>query len=98
MIPLIEATHPVKIYEYFAAGKPVVATNMPELTSMSDICYLAENKEDFLKKLDLAINEKDDAIVQKRMKFASENTWENRFKTLYAELKKMDSFDMENHS
>jgi glycosyltransferase involved in cell wall biosynthesis len=98
MIPLIEATHPVKIYEYFAAGKPVVATNMVELHPMSDMCYLAENNEDFLKKLDLAINEKDDAIVQKRMKFASENTWENRFKTLYAELKKMDSFDMENHS
>ena len=98
MIPLIEATHPVKIYEYFGAGKPVVATNMPELTPMSDICYLAENKEDFLKKLDLAINEKDDTVVQKRIKFASKNTWEARFKTLYVKLKKLDSFDIENHS
>ena len=98
MISLIEATHPVKIYEYFAAGKPVIATNMPELHSMSDMCYLAENKEDFLKKLDLAVNENDDAIVQKRMKFASENTWEDRFKTLYTELKKIDSFNIEHHS
>ena len=96
--PLTEATHPIKIYEYFAAGKPVVATNMAELNPMTDICYLAENKEDFLKKLDLAVNEKDEAITKKRIKFASENTWENRFETLYDELKKIDSFNVEHHS
>lgn len=97
-IPLIEATHPVKIYEYFSAGKPVVATNMVELNSMSDMCYLAQGKEDFLEKLDLAVNEKDETIIKKRIKFASENTWENRFETLYNELKKTDSFNIEHHS
>ena len=98
MIPLIEATHPVKIYEYFAAGKPVVATNMTELHSMSEMCYLAENKEDFLNKLNLAIKENDETIRKKRIKFASENTWNNRFDTLYDTLKKIDSFDIEHHS
>ena len=98
MIPLIDATHPVKIYEYFAAGKPVVATKMTELYPMADMCYLAKDKEDFLKKLDLAVNEKDETITKKRMKFASENTWEHRFETLYNELKKIDSFNIEHHS
>ena len=96
--PLIEATHPIKIYEYFAAGKPVVATNIAELSQMADLCYLAEDKEDFLKKLDLAVNEKNETITKKRIKFASENTWEHRFETLYNELKKTTSFDIEHHS
>jgi glycosyltransferase involved in cell wall biosynthesis len=96
--PLIEATHPVKIYEYFASGKPVVATKMTELFPMVDMCYLAENKEDFLQKLDLAVNEKNGVAVNKRIKFASENTWKNRFETLYNELKKNKLFDIEHHS
>ena len=95
---LIESTHPVKLYEYLASGKPVVATKMTELLSVADLCYLSEDKEDFLKKLDLAVNEKDDAIRKKRIKFASENTWENRFETLYKELKKTNSFNIEHHS
>ena len=98
IIPLIEATHPVKIYEYFAAGKPVVATQMTELYPMVDMCYLAEHKEDFLKKLDLAVDEKDETITKKRIKFASENTWNHRFETLYNELKKNNLFDIEHHS
>ena len=98
IIPLIEATHPVKIYEYFAAGKPVVATKMIELYPLIDMCYLADNKEDFLKKLDLAVNEKDETLVNRRIKFASENTWNHRFDTLYNELKKNNLFDIEHHS
>jgi glycosyltransferase involved in cell wall biosynthesis len=97
-VPLIEATHPVKIYEYFAAGKPVIATNMTELYPMANMCYLAKDKDDFLAKLDLAVNEKDISIVKNRIKFASENTWNNRFDTLYNELKKINSFDIERHS
>ena len=71
---------------------------MPELHSMADMCYLAKDKDDFLKKLDLAVNEKDETVLNKRIKFASENTWENRFDTLYNELKKIDSFNIEHHS
>jgi glycosyltransferase involved in cell wall biosynthesis len=96
--PLIEATHPVKIYEYFAAGKPVIATKMTELYPMIDMCYLADTKEEFLRKLDLAINEKDETITKRRIKFASENTWNHRFDTLYNELKKNKLFDLEHHS
>jgi O-antigen biosynthesis protein len=98
LIPLIDSTHPVKIYEYFAAGKPVVATNMIELFPMSDMCYLAKEKEDFLEKLDLATTEKNENIIKKRIKFASENTWTHRFETLYEKLKKIDSFNIDHHS
>lgn len=87
--PLIESTHPVKVYEYLASGKPVVATRIPELLKMADICYIAENKEDFVTKLDMAVKEKDDSLVKKRIDFAAKNTWNHRFEDLYSELKKI---------
>jgi len=58
---------------------------------------VAKNKEDFLVKLDLAINEKDTKLNKKRVKFSSKNTWEDRFQTLYSHLKKLDSFDILQH-
>ena len=96
-IPLIEATHPVKIYEYFASGKPVVSTMLSELSDMSELCYLAKNKSEFLQKLDVAVNENDENLINLRKKFSSENTWNDRFIELRDKLNK-NSFDIEHHS
>jgi len=97
MNQLIEATHPVKIYEYFAAGKPVVSTYFPEIEHFRELCYVAKNKDDFLAQLDLAINEKNTKLNKKRIEFSSKNTWDDRFQTLYSQLKKLDSFDILQH-
>jgi len=97
-VPLIEATHPVKIYEYMAAGKPVVATNMKELSPMKEICYISKNKEDFLKNLNRALDEKDKEIVQKRIDFASKNTWDHRINSLYSELEKIKLINLHHHN
>ena len=83
---LIRATHPVKIYEYLAAGKPVVASDMQELHSMSDVCYLASSKEDFAAKLDEAVSEKSPDAAGKRIEFAGRNTWDGRFSELRKNL------------
>ena len=92
--PLIKATHPVKIYEYFSSGKPVVSTYLPELIPMADLCYLATDHEDFLKKLNIALNENNPDVIKKRINFASENTWQHRFKVIYDEIQKFE--DMAN--
>ena len=97
-IPLIKATHPVKIYEYMAAGKPVVTTNMKELSPMKEICYISKNKEDFLKNLNRALDEKDKEIVQKRIDFASKNTWDHRINSLYSELEKNKLINLHHHN
>jgi len=97
-VPLIEATHPVKIYEYMAAGKPVIATKMIELLPMADLCYVAEDKDNFLKKLDNALNENDEKLKTRRMEFASKNTWDDRFNLLYSELNKIKSFNINHHN
>ncbi|AFS83512.1 glycosyltransferase [Candidatus Nitrosopumilus sediminis] len=93
--PLIHATHPIKIYEYMAAGKPVVATDMPELYPMSKLCYISTTKEDYFENIKKAVNENNPDLQKKRMEFASKNTWYNRFEKLYA---KLEPFDMDHHN
>lgn len=83
MIPFVvneitAATDPVKFYEYISLGKPVVSTHMPELEPFADLLYLADDEEDFLRKLDLALSEDDDALRARRIEVAKENTWPAR--------------------
>ncbi|MDP9193382.1 MAG: glycosyltransferase [Acidobacteriota bacterium] len=72
------ATDPVKFYEYISLGKPVVSTHMPELEPFADLLYLAGDEEDFLRKLDLALAEDDDALRTRRIDVARANTWPAR--------------------
>jgi GT2 family glycosyltransferase len=83
MIPFVineitAATDPVKFYEYISLGKPVVSTHMPELEPFADLLYLADDEEDFLRKLDLALSEDDLALRTRRIDVARENTWPAR--------------------
>ena len=44
-----ESMNPLKIYEYLAAGKPVVSTEIAGVDSFADEIAVASNKEEFLK-------------------------------------------------
>ncbi len=94
----IEAVNPVKIYEYFAAGKPVVSTYLPELAPVSDLCYLSRNPKEFLANIERALAEDDDELAERRKRFARENTWDDRFQKLYGEMAKIDALDLHSHT
>jgi GT2 family glycosyltransferase len=83
---LTEATNPVKFYEYISSGKPVVSTKIPELVSFEDYLYLADGKEDFVKKIATALAENSKEIRDKRIKLAKENTWDKRHAVLNVAL------------
>lgn len=89
IIPLIEATHPVKFYEYLSSGKPVISTMLPELLPYSDLCYLANDNEDFLRKVEIALNENDSGIKNKRIDFARNNTWDTRYQVLISNIEQV---------
>ena len=42
--PLTEATNPVKLYEYLATGKPIVARRLPELEPYADVIALYDTR------------------------------------------------------
>ncbi|MEO8215669.1 MAG: glycosyltransferase [Acidobacteriota bacterium] len=79
---ITEATDPVKFYEYLSQGKPVVATRMPELFPYGNLLYIAEDGDDFLSKVDLAVRENDPSLTAARIELARNNTWTQRLETI----------------
>jgi hypothetical protein len=79
---LTKAVDPVKVYEYLSQGKPVVSAKLPELEPLSELLYFAEGPEEFSSQIDRALAERDTTLQQKRIDFAAENTWKDRFDTL----------------
>lgn len=86
---LIKATNPVKIYEYFASGKPVVATNIPELMEYSDLVYLADDSQSFIRSVRRALGERSSTKKLSRQQVAKSNTWQIRSARLNGELMKL---------
>ena len=65
MIPFLAnefnlASAPVKLKEYLALGFPVVATRLPAYEPYRELIHLADNHEDFLRQLELALAERRD--------------------------------------
>jgi GT2 family glycosyltransferase/glycosyltransferase involved in cell wall biosynthesis len=78
------ATDPVKLYEYFAGGRPVVSTDLPEIAQYADCVYLAHTPETFLAQLDAAVGEADPERVERRKEIARQNTWQKRYRQITA--------------
>ena len=77
--PLTLATNPVKIYEYLSAGKPVLSIKLPEINQFHGLVMEAENHEEFISLLPIAIEgSKNNHDVERRKNFASTQTWSNR--------------------
>jgi GT2 family glycosyltransferase/glycosyltransferase involved in cell wall biosynthesis len=76
---ITEATDPVKVYEYLSGGKPVVATDLPELASLREHLYLARSRDEFVDQLDRALAEDDPARIAARQSAARQNTWQARY-------------------
>ena len=79
--------YPRKIDEYLAVGKPTVATKTDAMRVFADHVYLAENKEDYLKLIQLALDEDSPPKKQERRAFASKHTWENSVEEIYKSMR-----------
>jgi glycosyltransferase involved in cell wall biosynthesis len=73
---------PLKLYEYLAAGKPVVATGLPELGGFEPDVVLAKGVDDVELAIASALNLRNGVDVDRRQKLAAANTWEARTERL----------------
>jgi glycosyltransferase involved in cell wall biosynthesis len=74
------AVDSVKIYEYLAAGKQVVATDMPELYKFNSVIKIAKSKEEFTDLLDQALKDvkESEEHIRKCTETLKEHTWQKR--------------------
>jgi GT2 family glycosyltransferase/glycosyltransferase involved in cell wall biosynthesis len=88
-IPVARGMNAVKLYEYLAAGKPVVAASLPETEPLRDLGLIATyrtHEESFLA-LEQAVQTGANAeAVTLRLQFAARNTWAHRVDQLAAAL------------
>jgi glycosyltransferase involved in cell wall biosynthesis len=82
--PLTAAVSPVKLYEYLAAGKPVVSTPLPSVLPFGREVLLGADRR-FLEAVDEAVANRHDAVAaESRRRCARANTWEQRMADILA--------------
>jgi glycosyltransferase involved in cell wall biosynthesis len=87
LIPFIndkitDATSPVKLFEYMAAGKPILASDLPECRKYGSVCFY-HDADEFILKIETLLTKKNDeeylALLEKE---AKENTWDARIELM----------------
>jgi glycosyltransferase involved in cell wall biosynthesis len=76
--PLTLATNPLKLYEYFACGHPVVSSPLPEVQEFNDLVYVASTPEQFVSQLEAAMDENDEPSAFGRRMVAERESWTAR--------------------
>ena len=79
----IDYVYPKKLHEYLAAGKPVVATDLPELRRFEGVVRIGRTPKEFARKILECLAENADPalsarLVAQRRAVAQANTWERR--------------------
>lgn len=82
VIPLTLATNPVKVYEYLAAGKPVVSVNLPEMAQFDGLVRVAADPAAFVQAVHTALAAPADQGREERQRFAEAQTWAHRAEAL----------------
>jgi glycosyltransferase involved in cell wall biosynthesis len=80
--PITLATNPVKAYEYLAAGKPVVSTDLPECRLLQPHVDVAKNRVEFFQMVKKRLQNPGDSAS--RTRFALNETWEHRARQIAA--------------
>jgi teichuronic acid biosynthesis glycosyltransferase TuaH len=83
--PFTESLNPIKLWEYLAAGKPIVSTNVAGFRDYPDLVRVADTSDDFVSLLALAPVESPD-LPALRQQAVRQHTWDQRVAAVEALL------------
>ncbi len=77
MTEFVESLNPIKLWEYLAAGKPIVSTDVAGFRDFPDLVRIARTPEEFLAQLQAALAEGTSKAAHRQATAAS-HTWQAR--------------------
>jgi glycosyltransferase involved in cell wall biosynthesis len=83
---LTRGVNPVKLYEYLAAGKPVISSDLPEVRPFQPAVAVYRNQSEFLKKMEEELAGDSPQKVAARLRLAEENSWQARASVVEEEI------------
>jgi len=84
----VESLQPIKLWEYLAAGKPIVATGIAGFRNYPRLVRLAHGAEEFYRQLNATIDE-GPALASARHAIARQHSWRNRVDMIEQVLDKL---------
>jgi glycosyltransferase involved in cell wall biosynthesis len=75
-----QSSFPMKLYEYLAAGRPVVSTPLPAIADVALVRFAATPAE-FARQMIAAHQENSPEAVERRVAEAQKHTWESRIQS-----------------
>jgi len=79
--------YPLKLHEYLACGKPVVAAPLENLREFADVLRFAVTPPEWVARIDEALGESDSRFTEDRVAVASRQDWTARAETIAALLR-----------
>jgi glycosyltransferase involved in cell wall biosynthesis len=86
---LTDSMDPIKLYDYLALGKPIVATHVAGVDRFADAVYVARSPEAFIAQIAAALGETGGALTARRLALGRENSWETRAEQLWTTVKEV---------
>ncbi len=91
---ITKSNFPLKVVEYLAMGRPVVATPTNTMREVfSDHTYFADDKESYIQQIENALLEDSDAKQQERKDFSKSFSWEKVTDILLKYIKQVSGKD-----
>ncbi|MFV9510022.1 glycosyltransferase [Tepidibacillus sp. LV47] len=75
------ATNPIKMYEYLAAGKPVVSTDLPEVRNVPYV-YIGKDSTSFIQKIEILLAKEIDLNQQELNDWLYSHSWKKRYQDI----------------
>lgn len=91
---LTRGADPLKLYEYLAAGKPVISTPIPRSVEFSDVIEIASGTDEFVSAIDAVLSDDNDSS-ERRIAAASPHSWSSRYGNIVDMTKKHLAMDLQ---
>ena len=75
---LTESMNPIKLYEYFAIGKPIISTDIAGVRKYNDVIEIAQSYEEFVNFAENLLKNDSKDLKNKCLQYAQGNSWQRR--------------------